>query len=320
MAEIAMRRGQFDQALPLLQHAYEHEQHMGMRQLVSTSLQGLLVSHKMLLQHAEELTTSDEYWPFSQKGLEFCDDNVRRGLVVLRATALADNGRTSEASVVLEQLIAQPKPDDDPTLTAWANATLAKFALERGETQAALAWISKAFAGSALEEDDDHRDYADASLTRINILLRAGKLDELKQAVAALQTWAAHRTEQDDWIDIVVLRANAAAAWGEGRRGQALEQLRLAMIKADKLGVPDLIVGVGHAYALALLSAGNVDQAVAISGRLSAWSNADWRAAWVEACTYRALGQAASWEKARAGAQTLAGDRAQLTEPAAFLF
>ena len=320
MAEIAMRRGQFDQALPLLQHAYEHEQHMGMRQLLSTSLQGLLVSHKMLLQHAEELTTSDEYWPFSQKGLEFCDDNVRRGLVVLRATALADNGRTSEASVVLEQLIAQPKPDDDPTLTAWANDTLAKFALERGETQAALAWISKAFAGSALEEDDDHRDYADASLTRINILLRAGKLDELKQAVAALQTWAAHRTEQDDWIDIVVLRANAAAAWGEGRRGQALEQLRLAMIKADKLGVPDLIVGVGHAYALALLSAGNVDQAVAISGRLSAWSNADWRAAWVEACTYRALGQAASWEKARAGAQTLAGDRAQLTEPAAFLF
>jgi len=320
MAEIAMRRGQFDQALPLLQHAYEHEQHMGMRQLLSTSLQGLLVSHKMLLQHAEELTTSDEYWPFSQKGLEFCDDNVRRGLVVLRATALADNGRTSEASVVLEQLIAQPKPDDDPTLTAWANATLAKFALERGETQAALVWISKAFAGSALEADDDDRDYADASLTRINILLRAGKLDELRQAAAALQTWAAHRTEQEDWIDIAVMRANAAAAWGEGRRGQALEQLRLAMVKADKLGVPDLIVGVGHAYALALLSAGNVDQAVAISGRLSAWSNADWRAAWVEACTYRALGQAASWEKARVDAQTLAGDRAQLTEPAVFLF
>lgn len=320
MAQIAMRRGQFDQALPLLQHAYEHEQHMGMRQLVSTSLQGLLVSHKMLLQYADELTTSDEYWPFTQKGMEFCDDNVRRGLVVLRATALADNGRTSEASAVLEQLIAQPKPEDDPALTAWATAMLARFALERGETQAAVAWITKAFADSALEQDDDHRDYVDASLARINILLRAGKRDELRQAVAILQTWAAHRTEQDDWIDIAVMRANAAQAWGEGQPGQALEQLKLAMTKADKLGVPELVVGVGQAYALALLSTGNVDQAVAIGGRLSAWSNVDWRAAWVEACTYRALGQTASWEKSRGKAQALAGDRMQLTEPSVFSF
>jgi Flp pilus assembly protein TadD len=315
-----MRRGQFDQALPLLQHAYEHEQHMGMRQLLSTALQGLLVSHKMLLQYADELTTSDEYWPFTQKGMEFCDDNVRRGLVILRATALADNGRTSEASSVLEQLIAQPKPEDDPTLTAWASAMLAKFALERGETQAAVAWITKAFAGSALEQDDDHRDYADASLVRINILLRAGRLDELKQAVATLQAWATHRTEQDDWIDIAVMRANAAQAWGEGQQGQALEQLKLAMTKADKLGVPELVVGVGQAYALALLRTGNVDQAVAISGRLSAWSNADWRAAWVEACTYRALGQTASWEKSRGKAQALAGDRMQLADASVFSF
>ncbi len=183
-----------------------------------------------------------------------------------------------------------------------------------------MTWITKAFAGSALAQDDDRRDYADASLARINILLRAGKRDELKQAVATLQAWAAQRTEQDDWIDIAVMRANAAQAWGEGQRDHALEQLKLAMTKADKLGVPELVVGVGQAYALALLSTGNVDQAVAIGGRLSAWSSVDWRAAWVEACTYRALGQTASWEKSRGKAQALAGDRMQLAEPSVFPF
>lgn len=320
MAEIVMRRGQFDQALPLLQHAYEHDQRMGMRQLISTPLQGLVVSHKMLLQYADELAISDQYWPFDQKSMEFCDENVGRGLTILRAVALADNARTSEASTLLEQLNAQPKPDDDPVQTAWAYALLAKFAMERGETEAAQTWISKAFAGSSLEQDDDQRDYAEALLIKINILLRAGKLDELRRTSATLQTWAERRTKQDDWIDIFVMRGNAAQAWSEGRREQALEQLRLAMAKADKLGVPDLVVSVGQAYALALLSAGDVDQAVAVSGRLSTWSNVDWRAAWVEACMYRALGQSASWEKYRSKAQVLAGDRVQLEEPSAFSF
>ncbi|GLQ93255.1 winged helix-turn-helix domain-containing protein [Dyella acidisoli] len=320
MGEIAMRRGQFDQALSLEQSAYEHYQRMGMRQLLSTPLQGLIMSHKMLLQYADELEASDRYWPFDEKNMEFCDDNVRSELVILRALALADSGRTSDASTLLQQLNAQPKPDDDPILSAWANILLARFALERGETQAAQAWIAKAFTGSALDQDDDQRDYAEAMLTKVNVLQRAGKLDELKHTVATLQAWVGHRKELDDWTDIFVLRANAAQAWSEGRREQALEQLRLAMIKADKLGVPDLIVGVGQAYALALLSAGNVDQAVAISGRLSTWSNVDWRAAWVEACTYRALGQMDAWEKQRNKAQTLAGDRMQLTEPTLFSF
>ena len=320
MGEIAMRRGQFDQALSLEQSAYEHYQRMGMRQLLSTPLQGLIMSHKMLLQYADELAASDRYWPFDEKNMEFCDDNVRSELVILRALALADSGRTSDAGTLLQQLNAQPKPDDDPILSAWANILLARFALERGETQAAQALIAKAFTGSALDQDDDQRDYAEAMLTKVNVLQRAGKLDELKHTVTTLQAWMGHRKEQDDWTDIFVMRANAAEAWSEGRREQALEQLRLAMVKADKLGVPDLIVGVGQAYALALLSAGNVDQAVAISGRLSTWSNVDWRAAWVEACTYRALGQMDAWEKQRNKAQTLAGDRMQLTEPTLFSF
>jgi hypothetical protein len=174
--------------------------------------------------------------------------------------------------------------------------------------------------GSALMQDDDTRNCAEAWLIDINVLLRAGRTDDLKRAVAAMQAWAAPLSERDDWIKLYVMRATAAQAWSEGKREQAFEQLKPAMALADKLGVPDLIVSVGQSYALALLSVGNVDQAVAISGRLSTWSQLDWRAAWVEACVYRALGQAPSWATYRSKAQALAGDRMQLTEPAVLGF
>lgn len=320
MAEIAMQRGQFAQALPLLDHAYDHYQRMGMRELLSTPLQGLVDSYKMLLQFPDELAASDRYWPFDQKNIQFCDDYVRRALVILRAIALADNGRTSEASALLDRLLTEQKAGEEPAQYAWANVLLAQYALDRGETQAALSSISKATAGSALEQDDDKRDYAQAWLINVNVLQRAGKLDELKHAVMAMQAWAARQKDQDDWIAIYVMRAQAAEAWSEGKHEQALQYLKAAMTTADKLGVPELIVGVGHSYALALLDTGNVDQAVAVSGRISTWSELDWRAAWAQACVYRALGQMAPWEKYRSKAQMLAGDRLQLTQPSVFAF
>lgn len=320
MAEIAEQRGQFAQELTLSQQAYEHFQRMGMRELLSMPLQGLVYSHKMLLQFPDELAATELYWPFEQKNMQFCDDYVRRALVILRAVALADNGRTSEASGVLEQLLGQFKSTDEAAQRAWAQALLAELSLERGETQPASAWITRAMDGSALKEDDNKRNIAQAWLTNINILLRAGRADDLKRTVAAMQAWAAPLAAHDEWIEVYVMRATAAEAWSEGKHEQAFEQLKLAMALADKLGVPDLIVSVGQPYAQALLSTGNVDQAVAVSGRLSSWSELDWRVAWTEACVYRALGQMSAWEKYRGKAQALAGDRPELTEPAVLGF
>jgi len=320
VAEIAMQRGQFTQALALLQQAYEHDRRMGMRELLSTPLQGLVYSHKMLLQFPDELATTEQYWPFEQKNMQFCDSYVRNALVMLRAMALADNGHTAEASAVLEQLLGQFKAGDDPAQRASVQALLAQLSLQRGETQAAMAWIAKAMQGSALVQDDDKRNAAEAWLGNVNILLRAGKTDELKRTVAAMHTWAAPLMAQDEWIRLDLMRATAAEAWSEGRREQALEQLKLAMALADKIGVPDLIVSVGQPYALALLSMGDVDQAVAVSGRLSSWSDQDWRAAWTEACVYRALNQMSAWETYRNKVQALAGDRPAPTEAAVLAF
>ncbi|MFC3653628.1 winged helix-turn-helix domain-containing protein [Dyella humi] len=309
MGMMAQSRGQFAASLSLMQHAYEQYQRMGMRQLLSSALQGLAYSQKMLLQFPEELATTDRYWPFDQKHMDFLDDYVRHQLTLMRAMALADNGRTSDASTLLEHMRAELDPKEEADLRAGVDTLLAKLALERDDVQGALSWIDKAMTGPTLQEDDDPHDYGEAWFVNTVALQRVGKTDELRRNVAAMQAWAAHLPKQDDLISIWLMRAKAAQAWSEGQHDQALEQLKLAMAAADTMGVPDVIVDVGHSYALTLLAAGQVDQAVAVSGRLSDWTNTDWRAARVEASVLQALGQGASAQKARNKAQQLAGDR-----------
>ncbi|GLQ91645.1 hypothetical protein [Dyella acidisoli] len=105
-------------------------------------------------------------------------------------------------------------------------------------------------------------------------------------------------------------RASYRSVERENRRDQAITQLKEAMIKADTLGVPELIGDVGYAYAQALLAAGKLDSATSISGRISTWAEKDWRAAWTQVCAYRALGQDAYEEQHKNKARELIGDRA----------
>jgi tetratricopeptide (TPR) repeat protein len=237
-------------------------------------------------------------------------------LVFQRAAALADNGRTTEASNLLEQLLIQIKldPDGEPGLQGTTYVLLAKLALQRGEIPAAQSWISKAFSGRLLEMDGDKRDYADAWLINVMIAQRAGNPKALEQVVAAMQAWAAGLPAQDEWIGIQLLRGRAIEAQAEGRRSNALDQLKLAMNQANRLGIPELIVDVGLAYTLALLEDGKVDEAVAIGGQLSVWDQQDWRAAWAQACVYRAMGRLESSEQYQRKARVLAGDRLLTTD------
>jgi len=311
IAALAMRHGQFARAIPVVQHAYEQYRRLGMRQLLADPLRDLIISQRMLLQHRDELATTERYWPFEQTHLDIPDPLSRHILAYERAHALADNGRTTEASGVLEHLLADIALDTkgEPGLQVTVYILLAKLALERNDVQGAQAWINKAMSGHLLEKDNDPRDEADARLINVLVLQRVGKPQELKHAVADMQAWAASSHSWEEWIAIPLLRAQALEAWSEGQHEQALDHLKLAMSKANELGVPELIVEVGQTYTQALLGAGKVEEAVAVSGELSNWGQLDWRAAWAQACAYRALGQVASWERYRQKARELAGDR-----------
>jgi len=322
IAGLTMQRGQYARAIPVIQRAYDEYRRMGMRQFLPGPLQDLVISHRMLLHYRDELAASDRYWPFEQTHMEFTEQIVRHILIYERARAVADNGRTLEASSLLEHLLADVAldPKGEPGMQATTEILLARLALERDDIQAAESWISKALTGHLLENDSDQRDHADAWLTDVLVLQRAGKPEELKHAVAAMQAWAAKLPDQDEWIAILLLRAQAIEAWGEGRRDQALDQLKLAMSKANELGVPEPMVDVGQAYTQALLVDGRVQEAVAVSGELSTWAQSDWRAAWTQACAYRALGQASSWERYRQKARELAGDRVLPADASVFMY
>lgn len=307
MGLLAEQRAQPDAAVSLLQHAFDQFQGMGMRAMLPSTLDGLSYAQQMLLKFPDELHTTDEFWPLDEKYMGFIDTNMRHELSMVRAIALADNGRTSEATTLAELTLGSMDEKSNPALAAELNKLLAKIALEQGDNERAASWASKALTPAL--QDADKRDYAETWLTRITALQRAGKTDQARSDVSAMVTWEAHVSVKDDWTHIYVMRAIAAQSWLEGHREQAIEQLKTAMASAEKLGVPEVLVSVGKSYALALLDAGHLDQATAVSGRLSMWSNVDWRAAWVEARVYRTLGQMSSWEKSRDKARQLAGDR-----------
>ena len=323
MAGIAMDRGQYAQALAIAPDGYEQLQSMGARKLLAVPLQMLVMSQKALLLHSDELRTTDRYWPFGQANIPFSDRHVRHGLTIWRAVALADNGRTGEARIVLQELITQLDNHDEAVLVAWSNALLAEIALDHDDMQEAQTRASKALEPEALQrlaEDSDSVSDIEMNLVPVHVWQRAGATGELKRAVAAIQARVDHLPRSSAWTDMLLLRAKAAQAWSEGLRTEALDELQRAFAQAERLGVPTLIVGVGQAYALACLENGRPEQAMAVIGRLSAWEELDWRVAWSQARIYRALGQTAAANSAWHKARRLAGDRILPTDAAIIYF
>jgi DNA-binding winged helix-turn-helix (wHTH) protein/tetratricopeptide (TPR) repeat protein len=320
MGGLALRRSQPDAAVILLQHAYDQFVSMGMRSMLPSILDALAYAQQMLLKFPDELSTTDRFWPLDEKSKDFgyLSDDMRHELTMVRACALADNGRTTEALALFQQVLHDADPAKEPSLRAEVNKWLARLALDRDDNERAAALAADALTPSL--QEDDQRDYAEAWLLRISALQRIGKSDQAKHEIAAMLAWETQLPVKNDWTHVYVLRAQAAQAWIDGAHDQALAQFKQAMELADKLGVPEVIVSAGKSYALALLAAGQVDQAVAVSGRLSSWSQTDWRAAWVEARVYQALGQDDSWQKSHNIAQQLAGDRPVPTASAAFEF
>jgi DNA-binding winged helix-turn-helix (wHTH) protein/tetratricopeptide (TPR) repeat protein len=307
MGILAQRRAQPDAAMTLLERAYDQFQRMGMRTMLPSVLEGMTEAQQMLLKFKDELATTERFWPLDAHDLGFMDRLERRELSLVRAIALADNGRTAEAVTLAQGLADDVQSGDDPAMLAETYRLLAQIALAQQDYPHAADMAAKAMTPSLHTADE--RDYASTWLVRIQALQRSGHLDEARREAADMAEWQGKLNFKDDWIAIYVMHARAAQSWADGHHAAAIDQFKLAMAAAEKLGVPDVVVSVGEPYAIALLDAGQVDQAMALSGRLSVWNTADWRAAWVEARVYFALGQMDSWNTARARAQQLAGDR-----------
>ncbi|MBT2119820.1 winged helix-turn-helix domain-containing protein [Dyella sp. LX-66] len=303
MGLIAAKQGQLDSAMSFLQRAYDQDARYGARTMLPAELDGMASVAKQQLKYRDELAITDRFWPLSA---DLVDVHMRRELTFVRAIALADNGRMLEASSLAHQLLREIDPREDAMLAAEVPALLAQMAYEMGDDAEAA---RNAHQAMAQQDGLDQQDRSTAWLVLVRALARGGHADEAAKEAERFDAWAKEQPPGDgDWPPLYADLAQAElVAAKDVPRGLVLLEGLLA--RARKEGVPALIVNVGSSYASALLQAGQADQALTVSGTLSAWAQDDVRVVALEARIYQALGHDDARDKALQRAKLLAGER-----------
>ena len=301
MGLIAARRGQLDSAMVFLQRSYDQFSRNGARTMLPTLLDGMANVTKLQLKYRDELAVTDRFWPI---GPDIADVHMRRELTFVRAIALADNGRVMEASSLASQLQRELDPKEDAVLVSEVPELLAELAYGAGHYDEAARLARQALQGGDL----DHPERAATWLLLTRALRQGGQPEQALKEVGEFKAWAGKLAQNDDWFLVYADLAEAESIAATDR-ARGLERLAALMPRAQKVGVPELIVSVGYAYANTLIQAGQVTQAMAVSGALSAWAQDDLRVVVLEAHIYDALGHTEARDKALQRARALAGER-----------
>lgn len=307
LAGTAVLRGQLAAAQPLLEHAAERFQRLASQEEFVVALTILADVQRRLLDFAGALATTERFWP--PEG-HIANERLRWQLMLSRAEALADLGRLREARHLAGEIRERARSEDDAEVRVRTEALLARLALDEGDYETALNQSRRAL-DPVLK--DDRASYAEIWRVLIRALQRSGRTAEAEDELTRFRAWA--NSVPDDIASIDVALATAEQAWAAGRRDDALQGYAQALALAERWGIPERLVDVGQSYVLALLEAGKLDEASAVSGRIAPWAERDLRAAWVQAAMYRALGQTEAWSETIQRAQRLAGERAMPQRP-----
>jgi len=304
MGGLDERRGHLESALASLQHAKAGFERLGMHSMLPVTLDAMAEVEKMLLNYPDELATTQGFWP-PEAYVE--DIHMRLELVLVRAIALADNGRLVEASALIERILQQGNPSQDAALRSEAREMLAQWAMWQGDYAAA-----ETHAGEALTpalEEGDRREYALTWLLKIRAMRHQGKTQAVGVELSDMQAWLARVHAVDPWCATYGYLAQAEQEVAQGKRESSLRTYRTAMTTAENVGVPELLVEVGQSYVPVLIQLGMLDQAKAVGGNLQPWANRDMRVPLLQAQLYAALGKPDMANKALEHARQLAGER-----------
>ncbi|MDC8012447.1 winged helix-turn-helix domain-containing protein [Tahibacter soli] len=297
----AMQRGQPAAALTMLRGVGARFAELGFHDALIAAKVATVDAELATLDAPAALATSDD---FARLGAQ-ANARQRGELELARAAALAANGRLRDADAALAHVLDAADPHEEAMLRARAQALAARLALARGEF-ALAATLAEAALIAPLEKNL-RPDYLAAWSTRIAALRGAGLDADAAAELARLVAWSQVDAKESDRVAVALAQAEQAAA--ERRTDAALARYADAMAAAAGRGVPEDVVAVGYAYAPALIAAGRLDEAAAISGRLAPWAERDARAAWVAAGVYAALGQDEAAQTALARARRLAAER-----------
>jgi len=302
LGSIAMDRGQPATAIPIYENAAERFEALSTPEALNSALRSLADAHSMLLDHDLALATTDRFWP-----PEAHSRNPRENwwLTLSRAVALAGVGRLREADGLIQRVRDGSDPNEDAAARVEADALAADIALMRADYAHAAT-----LAGTALTpalENTNWQDYASTWFTRVRALQRAGQLTEAASEIKRLRAWAERVPGERRMLYVTLADADQARA--EHNDDAAIAGYADALARAERLGIPEDIVVVGEPYVEALVDAGQIDRASAISGRLAPWASKDMRAAFAQARVYESLHKADAARDALERARKLAGER-----------
>lgn len=280
---IIAAQGQLDSAMVFLRRAHDQLAQLGHPVMLPSVLDSMASVAKLQLKFSDELAMTDHFWPL---GADLIDVHVRRELTYARAMALADNGRLMEAASLANELDGDLDPHEDSWLASEVPALLAQVAYSSGHWAEAARQARLALRRGGLGDVDR----ATTWLVLSRALRQSGQWEQALSETRQFKAWADAQPRRDAWhLAYADLAEAELLASRDPPRGRAL--LATLMPRAQKEGVPELIVSVGCAYAAALLKAGQVDEATAVGGMLSAWSQEDPRVATLQAGIHEALGQ-----------------------------
>lgn len=261
------------------------------------TLMSMAQVHAQLLEHDEALAATDRYWN-RQKTHD-------PGSASFRAWALMRKGRLAEAEGLIAPLIADRTATGAVSAArADALALAARIAFARGQPAEAARLAGE--ASTPLLQHADPVAYHDNAMLRLRALRASGQAAVAEREVVPLLAWMGQRREPA--LGIGASLARAEQILHDGRTQEAMTAYAEALEAAERYGVPDRLVDVGASYARALIAAGRTDEAGVVVGRLSAWTQADVRAAAAQARLLRALGNEAEAAIAEREAQRLAGE------------
>lgn len=304
LAQIARMRERPTEALPVLQQARERFRRIGALEELTFATVSLAEVQAELLDHAQALATVDTLWPPDR---HVSNLRQRWTVVTLRARLLILQGRYADAHPLVQAVLHDTDPALDRQARAKAAVLALRLAAERGDAVA----MDAAAAAARMAEAPiiDPCGYLVAQRARFDAMRRDGRASQVVDDLAQLRDDTTERHAMACMRIGLQLAQAQDAAWPAARDAYAA-----ALAEAEALGIPEALVEVAFDAVGPLLGHGDVEAAEAMSGRVSAWAQTDFRAALVQARVYGATGRVEPWKRALEEAQRLAGERVAVAD------
>lgn len=268
MGSVMHIRGQPAAASKMLEDAARRLQALSSQEESAVALQSLAAARLDLLDAVGALKIAES---FSPPRASIANERLRWLLATTYARALVANGRPDEAEQSARAVLEAASAPEDGLFRAHANAALALVAQARGN------WEQSArLAREALTMDLERADvlvFLQTWQLRLAGLQRSASTDLAKSETSAYLTWL--KAFPVDRSEALARFAEAEQARYEGRTDDAIADYATAFARAEQLGVPKDIVSIGARYGDLLIGMDRADDAAAVLGRLTAWSDQD---------------------------------------------